>query len=349
MRNAGASADDNDTNGFVTVANRKGKSLARTNSSTAPTAPKRTEPLVLEGVSEEEGKNPFKLGRLLRGVSELISKTLRTKAGKILVFPCSDEARRELLEREMGQGLRLRAAKNVSSARRAANLKPTVVIVGVDPSLDDEEITDYIGRQCTRILSNVRNGERTWKVKMLCESEEDKTALLQSGVKLGGLAPYKCVEYKHSHPAMQCYNCQGFSHLAAACTNEARCRKCGEQHSSRECTSVGAVKCSNCGEGHAASDFSCPVYKSKNVEKETSTLSYADAVRKAGDLVECARMACMVAKTVKLVTDRLGLNVAQSDVAKDAASCVSEFYKVNVRGEYVHQMAFAKKRTASSL
>ena len=146
---------------------------------------------------------------------------------------------------------------------------------------------------------------------------------------------------------MQCYNCQGFSHLAANCTSESKCRKCGEKHSSKECTNLLEIKCTNCGLDHAASDYSCPVYKKQAVEKEASALSYANAVRKGGDLIDSTRLACVVAKTVMLVTGRLGLDVCESDVSKDAALSVSEFYKVNVRGEHVHRLAFAKKGTAS--
>ena len=121
-------------------------------------------------------------------------------------------------------------------------------------------------------------------------------------------------------------------------------------HNSKECTDITAVVlCGNCGGGHAASDFSCPVYKSKIVARDSASLSYANAVKKGGDAVECVRLACTVAKSLTLtLRDRLRLKVSDSDICNDVAESISRFYKVNVSGESVHDIAFAKKGAASN-
>jgi hypothetical protein len=40
---------------------------------------------------------------------------------------------------------------------------------------------------------------------------------------------------------------------------------------------------------------------------------------------------------------RLNLRISPSDVCKDVADSVAKFFKVNVQGEHVHNIAFAKK------
>ena len=56
---------------------------------------------------------------------------------------------------------------------------------------------------------------------------------------------------------MQCYNCQGFHHLAKNCFSKAKCVICAGPHPSRECTNKSQVKCSNCGGSHTASYAGC--------------------------------------------------------------------------------------------
>lgn len=59
----------------------------------------------------------------------------------------------------------------------------------------------------------------------------------------------------------QCYRCQGFGHVSRNCNLPARCVKCCEPHSSRECTKkekVDPVHCCNCLNEHAASYRQCP-------------------------------------------------------------------------------------------
>jgi hypothetical protein len=91
------------------------------------------------------------------------------------------------------------------------------------------------------------------------------------------------------------------------------------------------------------------VYKSKIVARDSASLSYANAVKKGGDAVECVRLACTVAKSLTLtLRDRLRLKVSDSDICNDVAESISRFYKVNVSGESVHDIAFAKKGAASN-
>lgn len=62
-------------------------------------------------------------------------------------------------------------------------------------------------------------------------------------------------------PALRCYNCQRFGHMAKSCRNTRRCKICSEEHHHKECKSVLQPKCANCAGNHAASYSGCPQSK----------------------------------------------------------------------------------------
>lgn len=336
-----------DEDGFQTVSsNRKGRKLAGRPKPASGPMPKRPAPLVLEGASETDQANPIRLKHLIAGGAELVRTTTRTKAGTVLIFPRAEEDSAKLLALPLTEGLRLRETK--TRAARAAGHPPTVVVIGVHPSMEDEELSEETDRKCTRIVSSQLNGARTWKVKMQCMSDADRQTLIKSGIAVG-LQHYKCVDYKHSSPVTQCFKCQGFDHISTACDKQSVCRRCGGSHSSKDCTDTGAICCGNCGGPHSASDYSCPVYKRKIVAKDSTALSYASAVKKGGDMVECVRLACVLAKSLTLtLRDRMRVEICESDICKDVAETVSEMYRVHLRGEYVYDMAFTNKGAASN-
>lgn len=59
-------------------------------------------------------------------------------------------------------------------------------------------------------------------------------------------------------PALRCFNCQRFGHLAKNCHSPRRCKICSEDHNHSECKSVRQPKCANCGGNHTASYSGCP-------------------------------------------------------------------------------------------
>lgn len=62
-------------------------------------------------------------------------------------------------------------------------------------------------------------------------------------------------------PALRCYNCQRFGHMAKSCRSTRRCKICSEDHDHKECKSVLQPKCANCAGNHAASYSGCPQNK----------------------------------------------------------------------------------------
>ena len=58
---------------------------------------------------------------------------------------------------------------------------------------------------------------------------------------------------------IQCYHCQGYNHIANACTRPAICGWCAGGHDTKECPKTGQKKCVNCrNTGHEAWAASCP-------------------------------------------------------------------------------------------
>jgi hypothetical protein len=207
-----------------------------------------------------------------------------------------------------------------------------------------EVVSDELDRPCTRIVSSKLQGAPTWKIKMECVSQEDKAKLLNSGVTIG-LTRFKVADYKVAQRVLQCYRCQGFSHIAAACKSAEKCQKCGGEHDRRECDAT-EPKCANCGGEHVSSSYECPRLKQAQTEREASRISYADMVKKGGDETDCLRLACSIATSIAtIVNHRLKHKISTSDISRDVAQCVGKFFKVTVRPELVHTLGFTAQTT----
>lgn len=62
-------------------------------------------------------------------------------------------------------------------------------------------------------------------------------------------------------PAVRCYNCQRFGHMARNCRQTRRCKICAQDHDHKQCNLLRQPHCANCGGDHAASFSGCPQYK----------------------------------------------------------------------------------------
>jgi hypothetical protein len=61
----------------------------------------------------------------------------------------------------------------------------------------------------------------------------------------------------------QCHNCQRYGHGSQNCGYSARCVKCGQNHSTKDCTKTREENptCFNCGNSHTANYRGCPWYQ----------------------------------------------------------------------------------------
>ena len=309
-----------------------------------PLRPAKVKPLILDGLTKGESANPLVIRDVLKEAQSHVAKTVTTKQGKILVFAKSEEANAKLLEMKLRSGVALRQAKD--SKLRQNNF---VVILGVNPTIDDKAISAELGRQCKRIVSK-QQGAATWKVKLQCSSAEEKQALLQSGVSIG-LSHYKAIDYTMKQGVLQCYQCQLFGHIAAVCKSVPKCQKCGGEHGRQECV-ASEPKCANCAGAHTASSFECPWYARHQLEKETAQVSYADKVKKGGDKTDCLRLSCSIATSIATVVNlRLPVTsrISVDDIAQIVAQNVAYFYKVQILPEHVHAVGFLNRAASEPI
>ncbi|KAJ9576324.1 hypothetical protein L9F63_006824 [Diploptera punctata] len=66
--------------------------------------------------------------------------------------------------------------------------------------------------------------------------------------------------YRKPTGGTQCFNCQGFGHIAEFCVRATKYVRCSREHRVTECTQT-TPKCSNCNEKHAASFRQCPAFR----------------------------------------------------------------------------------------
>lgn len=83
----------------------------------------------------------------------------------------------------------------------------------------------------------------------------------------------------------QCYRCQGFGHSSRNCNLPARCVKCTESHTTKECPKVDRkepAQCCNCKEAHPANYNQCEARQSymkrlqdrRDAQKKTLTMQF---------------------------------------------------------------------------
>ena len=301
----------------------------------APAAKLKPKPLVLEGASEDLKASPLEIMKVLRDYKDNVAKTVTTKRGTILVFPKKQEDGAVLLQATLPDGLVLRQTK---ATQANTQTKHYAVIVGIHPSLTDEELTEETARSCKRISSARQGGSATWKVKVECSDDADCLSLIKSGIEIG-LQKHRVVKYNGVKPLLQCYKCQAYGHVASACKGSEKCRHCGGDHNGKDCSSADK-KCANCSGNHAASDFQCPNRIAEVRKADTAKLTYAQSVKKGGEQVDCVRLACSISMAMQSVLcNRLGMKLTASDICNDVANCVALYYKADVRGEHVHHIA----------
>ena len=91
---------------------------------------------------------------------------------------------------------------------------------------------------------------------------------------------YAVTRHKTMFLATQCFQCQGFNHIAANCRKDAKCGHCAGPHNSKNCTED-KEKCANCKGGHAAWSSACTVRKAKQA-KAASARAAAPMYYKTG-------------------------------------------------------------------
>jgi hypothetical protein len=123
--------------------------------------------------------------------------------------------------------------------------------------------------QVMPLMKRVKNPDApTQSIVILMEDPSEANYCIDNGVDFridNGVEikkrNYHAERYMPECQVKQCYNCQGFGHMAFICTKAPKCRKCAGDHESRKCNkdSKEPPQCVNCTGSHDAGNHKeCP-------------------------------------------------------------------------------------------
>jgi hypothetical protein len=151
-----------------------------------------------------------------------------------------------------------------------------VIIKGIDPQVDPEEIKNDLERQhfqvnwVSNVLNRFKQPQPMFKVELKPESSHAPHGKVHPIYEIDYVVQRKITvedPYKRKGP-VQCLNCQEFGHTKTYCKLKSVCVRCGGSHPANECQldkeNPNNKKCSNCGMNHTANYRGCPVYKALN-------------------------------------------------------------------------------------
>ena len=148
------------------------------------------------------------------------------------------------------------------------------VAIGVHQSINDEEIVEELAKSNVKVNKVQRlkfKGTPTQKVVLDFDKEQDMRIALFSGIYFGRIR-IRCEPFRSTPPVTQCYQCQGFNHVAKDCKSKVQCMRCAGPHKSSECTEKDkdsfSPKCINCSGNHVAASRECPKFK-EQFKKQT--------------------------------------------------------------------------------
>jgi hypothetical protein len=235
-------------------------------------------PVIIDGVPIElKGVGLCKeLANLAPGVD--IKRVSRMQRGGVLIVPCSPGEGAKLVDLSkswpaaaLGGNARVHFAGEMSDRAKAskAQEKLCVVAYGLDPAISVDELREYMPDE----IKDVRPLSRT-AMLLEVETEEAIECLCRNGLRVLCML-LRCKRYVEKAAALQCYNCQGFGHVAAKCKDKPKCLKCCGEHKTTSCTADAVVrKCANCGSSdHTAAYKGCPTFRQARTDMHQQQLS----------------------------------------------------------------------------
>ena len=142
-----------------------------------------------------------------------------------------------------------------------------VVAVGFHQSISDKEIIEEMAKFKVKVSKVQRlkfRGNPTQKVVAEFVEEQDMKIALFNGIYFGRIR-IRCAPFRPALLITQCYQCQGFNHLAKDCKSQVKCMICAGPHKSSECPEKDKdsfnPKCTNCKGDHVAASRECPKFK----------------------------------------------------------------------------------------
>lgn len=163
-----------------------------------------------------------------------------------------------------------------------------MVLRGVIQEITEDEIRDDLTKNGFPVTKVTRmNGRRGPAPLVLIEIPREYSSIYQ--LKRICNLTITTETLNNRNGIVQCHRCQLFGHVQKHCYSEYRCLKCGEGHSTHECTKplTLAAKCANCGGEHLSSSLECD--KNPNKRRQTTvtkTKSYAQVAAPAQQQTE---------------------------------------------------------------
>ncbi|KAH7973359.1 hypothetical protein HPB49_000078 [Dermacentor silvarum] len=143
----------------------------------------------------------------------------------------------------------------------------TGVIFGVDPAFDSNTVVQNIASSAP-IVACTRSG-RNLVLKFAGSSVPPEVAFFKQS---------RPVRPRRSRP-LQCTNCGKYGHVPATCTEQSRCLRCSDTHSTADCKAP-KPKCINCGGRHIATEPRCPLWQQERKVAEIKAASPQPVTRR---------------------------------------------------------------------
>ncbi|KAH9367461.1 hypothetical protein HPB48_007532 [Haemaphysalis longicornis] len=200
--------------------------------------------------------NPNRVAaEIVAAINEKVLSSRINKDGSFCVGVNSLLSAQKLLELKTLAGIPINALIPESYMKTLGKIKDVPI------EYSDEDLLEYLKE---RGVIAVRR-QRTWKV-----NEDGSTSMrplpnvfLQfvrtNLCHIVFLWALQCTRLKqYIEPAIRCYKCQRYGHIARTCRGTLRCKTCSGPHDYKECLTKRQPKCANCGGPHPASFSRCP-------------------------------------------------------------------------------------------
>jgi hypothetical protein len=335
---------ESDNDEFTTVRNKRKEKKERAKSNRQDNNNnnrKRVEipPLVMEGLPSEymvdRMINTIKLRQAFGKLN--IKKAITTRLGKILIFPCTEEIRKELINKCPIKGAKCRAPVEHRGIN-PDNL--SAVVERISPGYADDQISRELnGLSVTRLWSH-NTEQRIWKVKVDFQNMKSKLGAISRGIKIG-LNRYKVVDYHTKQVVQQCFKCQEFGHVSNKCkATSDTCKKCGDSgHTYKDCQNE-IKECANCKGNHHSTFKGCPTYRRQCAKQDIIKLEALIRACEPKKEVKATQKALYLTSILSdLLINKCELEIEPSDIASVVTESTNHIYKSGLNWRVIAVLA----------
>ena len=212
-------------------------------------------------------------------------------SGDIKAYVTDGPTRKKLLEKEEWTQVLGRSARPTKPLVlvEVHGVPTTLAVHGLEAGKTIREIQEensqvaslQVDRLAWKRPGRVRKGQKKCSSLIMgIATEASANALFDTGLFLRS-HHYAVTRHETMFLATQCFQCQGFNHIAANCRKDAKCGHCAGPHNSKNCTEDKLEKCVNCKGRHAAWSSACTVRRTQQAKaagaRAATPMYYRDA------------------------------------------------------------------------